>query len=99
MDWNHTQLITKIDNSRRSFNYTLSFLTILIKLRYLNKGGKIGQHALKGNVVSFAQDLESAIKLLDILSLESLSDIVVVHFVGSSHPPIESIKMCKLLYV
>jgi hypothetical protein len=34
----------------------------------------IGQHALKGNVVSFPQDPKSAVKLLDILpsSLESL---------------------------
>jgi len=43
--------------------------TILIKLRYSNKGGKTSQHALKGNVVSSSQDLESAIKLLDISPL------------------------------
>jgi hypothetical protein len=63
---------------------------MLIKLRYSNKEGKTSQHALKGNVVSFSQDPESVIKLLDILplSLESLFDIVVVHFIGSSHPPI-----------
>jgi hypothetical protein len=75
--------------------------TILIKLRFSNKGRKIGQHALKGNVVNFSQDPESVIKLLDILplSLESLSNIVIVHFVGSTYPPIESVKMCKLLYV
>jgi hypothetical protein len=75
--------------------------TILIKLRYSNKGGKTSQHALKGNVISFSQNPESAIKLLDILllSLESLFDIVVVHFIGSSHPPIKFVKMCKFLYI
>ncbi len=38
--------------------------TTLFKLRYINKGGIIVQHALKGNVVSFAQDLEHAIEIL-----------------------------------
>ncbi len=49
------------------------------------------QHVSKGNVVSFAQDFESAIKLLDTLplSLESLFNIILKHFVGSSHPFIE----------
>jgi hypothetical protein len=62
--------------------------TILVKLRYTNKGSTIGQHALKENVVSFAQNLENGIKLLDTLplSLESLSDTIVIHFVGSSYP-------------
>jgi len=65
--------------------------TILVKLRYINKGSTTCQHVLKGNIVSFAQDLESAIKLLDTLplSLESLSIIITIHFVGSSHPSIE----------
>jgi hypothetical protein len=31
--------------------------------------------------------------------LESLNDTIVVHFVESSHPPIELVKSCKLLYV
>jgi len=75
--------------------------TILVKLRYTNKGNTTCQHALKGNIVSFAQNLESAIKLLNTLplSLESLNDTIVVHFVKSSHPPIELVKSCKLLYV
>jgi hypothetical protein len=74
--------------------------TILVKLRYTNKWSTIGQHALKINVVSFAQDFESAVKLLDTLpsSLKSLSDTIVVHFVGSSHPLVELVKSCKLLY-
>jgi hypothetical protein len=37
--------------------------TILIKLRYTNKGRTISQHALKGNIVKFAQNPKSAIKL------------------------------------
>jgi hypothetical protein len=75
--------------------------TILVKLRYINEGSTTCQHAFKRNVVSFAQDLESAIKLLDTLpsSLESLSDTIVLHFVGSSHPFVELVKSCKLLYV
>jgi hypothetical protein len=75
--------------------------TILVKLRYTNKGSTTNQHAFKKNVVSFAQNLESAIKLLDALplSLKSLSNIIVVHFVGSSHPLIELVQSCKFLYV
>jgi hypothetical protein len=76
--------------------------TTLIKLRFSNKGGKIDQHALKGNAINFSQDPKSVVKILDILrllSLESLFDIVVIHFIGSTHPPIKSVKMCKLLYV
>jgi len=76
------------------------YWTILIKLRYSNKGGNIRQHALKGNVVNFSQDLENVAKILDILplSLVSLSNMQI-HFVGNTHPPIELVKMCKLLYV
>ncbi len=68
--------------------------TILVKLRYTNKGSTTCQHALKRNVVSFAQDPESAIKLLNTLpsSLKSLSDTIVVHFVGSSHSLVELVK-------
>jgi len=75
--------------------------TILIKLRYTNKGRTTSQHALKGNIVNFAQNLESAIELLNTLpsSLETLTNIIAVHFVGSSHPPIKLVKSCKLLYV
>jgi len=73
---------------------------ILVKLRYTNKGSTT-QHTLKGNVVSFAKDPESAIKLLDTLplSLKSLFDIIAVHIVESSHPLIELVQSCKLLYV
>jgi hypothetical protein len=62
--------------------------TILVKLKYTNKWNTTSQHALKGNVVNFAQDLESAIKLQDTLpsSLGSLSNTITIHFVGSSHP-------------
>jgi hypothetical protein len=40
-------------------------------------------------------------KFLNILSssLESLNETIIVHFVESSHPPIELVKSCKLLYV
>jgi hypothetical protein len=34
--------------------------TIMVKLRYNNRRNTTGQHELKGNIVSFAQDLESA---------------------------------------
>jgi hypothetical protein len=90
MDWNHTQLITKIDNNRGSFNCTLLLPNRINQIKIFKQRGKKCQHALKGNVVNFPQDPKSVVKLLDILplSLESLSDIVVVHFVGSPHPPI-----------
>jgi hypothetical protein len=102
MDWHHVQNITKIDNGRRNLDNILSLLcTILVKLRYANKGSTIGQHAFKRNVVNFAQDFKSAVKLLNTLpsSLKSLSDIIIVHFVGSSHPLVELVKSCKLLYI
>jgi hypothetical protein len=75
--------------------------TILFKLIYTNKGGIIGQHALKSNVVIFAQDLECAIEILNELplSLESLFDFIAVHFVGNTHLSMEIIKNCKFLYV
>jgi hypothetical protein len=75
--------------------------TILVKLRYTNKGSTIGQHAPKGNIVNFAQDLKSAIKFLNILpsSFKSLNDTIIMHFVESSHLPIELVKSYKLLYV
>jgi hypothetical protein len=75
--------------------------TILIKLKYTNKGRTISQHPLKGKKISFAQNLESAIKLLSTLpsSLKTLINTIAVHFVGSSHPLIDLIKSCKLLYV
>jgi hypothetical protein len=74
--------------------------TILIKLRYSNKGAKTCQHEIKWNVVSFPQDPKNVVKFLNILplSLESLSDIDAIHFVSNTHPPIEFVKMCKLLY-
>ncbi len=73
-----------------------------LELRYTNKGGTINQHAFKGNLINFAQNyLESAIKLLNTSpsSLESLIDTIAIHFFGSSHPPIELVKKCRLLYV
>jgi hypothetical protein len=91
MDWCHTQNITKIDNDRNKTLITCYRChNILVKLKYTNKTSTTSQHALTGNVVSFAQDLKSAIKLLDTLplSLESLSNTIAIHFVGSSHPPI-----------
>jgi hypothetical protein len=42
---------------------------ILFELRYTNKGGMIGQHALKGNVISFAKKIKHAIELLNELPL------------------------------
>ncbi len=75
--------------------------TTLVKLRYTNKRSTTSQHALKGNVVNFAQDPQRAIKLLDTLppSLKSLSDIIAIYFVGSPHPLVELVKSCQLLYV
>ncbi len=74
-----------------------------VKSRYTNKGGTTCQHAIKDNIINFAQNLENAIKVLDTLqsSLEScwLILLQLVHFVGSSHPPIWLIKNCKLSYV
>ncbi len=58
--------------------------TILIKLRFSNKGGKIDQHGLKGNVISFSQDPKSVVKLLDILPLIVIG-IIVWHCCNSFH--------------
>jgi hypothetical protein len=60
--------------------------TILVKVRYINKGGITCQHALKRNIISFVQNPKNAIKLLDRLlsSLKSLINTIVIHFVGSS---------------
>ncbi len=54
----------------------------------------IGQHALLNNVVSFAQDLEHAIEILNELplSLKSLFDFLAIHFVSNTHPPITRTK-------
>jgi hypothetical protein len=56
-----------------------------------------GQNALKSNMVSFAQDHEHAIELLNELplSLESISNFFIIHFVGNTHPPMEIIKTCN----
>jgi hypothetical protein len=61
------------------------YCTILVKLRYTNKGSTTCQHAFKGNVVSFAQDPKNVIKVLNTLSLslEPLSNIIVIQFVWS----------------
>jgi hypothetical protein len=74
---------------------------ILAKLRYNNRGNTTWQHTLKRNIISFARDPKSAMKLLNTLlsSLESLNDTIAMHFVESSHPPIELVNSCKLLYV
>jgi len=70
MDWHHIQNITKFDDGRRSIDSMLSFLYHIGQIEiYTNKGSTTCQHAFKGNVVSFAQDLESVIKLLDTLPL------------------------------
>jgi len=73
--------------------------TILFKLRYTNKGSITGQHTLKGKVISFVKNSKHATELLGEfpLSLESLSNFVIVHFVGSTHPKV--VKSCKFLYV
>ena len=73
---------------------------VLIKLRY-SSNIIMGQSALKGNIISFSQNPEEAIKLIKKLpiSLETLSDAVAVHFVGTKHPPSNIIKSYKLLYV
>jgi hypothetical protein len=55
--------------------------TILVKLRYINKGNTIGQHAFKGNVVSFAQDPKSAVKLLDTLPLSLEYYLILLHYI------------------
>ncbi len=72
--------------------------TILVKFKYTNKEGPTCQHAFKENIVSSTQNFKSAIKLLNTLSssLKSLINIIAIHFVGSSHPPIELVKNCKL---
>jgi hypothetical protein len=74
---------------------------ISTKLKDTNKGGTTCQHPFKGNIVRFEQNLDSVIKVLNTLSssLEMLINIIVIHFVGSSHPPIKLIKNCELLYV
>ncbi len=59
---------------------------ILVKLKYTNKGGITCQDALKGNIINFVQNLESAIKLQNRLpsSLKSLTNTIVIHFARSS---------------
>jgi hypothetical protein len=42
---------------------------ILFELRYTDKGGMIGQHALKGNVISFVENFKHVIELLNELPL------------------------------
>jgi hypothetical protein len=69
MDWCSTNNVTKIYNGKRNFNSTNHCRTILFKLRSINKGGMMGQNALKGNMVSFAQDHEHAVELLNELPL------------------------------
>jgi hypothetical protein len=56
---------------------------------------------LKINVVSFAQNPRLALKLINKLpvTLDTLFDIVAVHFVGDKHPSPNIIKSYKLLYV
>jgi hypothetical protein len=90
MDWTST-VLQKITMVEETLIARYHCHTILVKLRYTNKGSTIGQHA-----PNFAQDLESAIKFLNILpsSLKSLNDTV-----ESSHLPIELVKSYKLLYV
>ena len=58
--------------------------TILIKLQY-SSDIITGQSALKGNIIYFSQNPEEAIKLIKTspISLKTLSDVVVVHFVGT----------------
>jgi hypothetical protein len=58
--------------------------TVLIKLRFSNEGGKINQHALKRNVISFSQDPKSVVKNLNILPLIVIG-IIVGHCCNSFH--------------
>jgi hypothetical protein len=54
------------------------YCTILIKSRYTNKGGTIGQHAIKGITLSFAQNLEcnKKFKHIIIIIIVMLIDII-----------------------
>jgi hypothetical protein len=98
--WITPKILPKLTMGKKTLITRYHCHTMLVKLRYTNKGSTTCQHALKGNVVYFAQDL-SAVKLLYTLpsSLESLSNTIVAHILGNSHPPIKLIKNCKLLYV
>lgn len=51
--------------------------------------------------MSFAQDKINAHKLITTIppSMYTLSDSIAVQFVGATHPPINVIKACDLLYV
>ncbi|HYP43548.1 MAG TPA: DUF6570 domain-containing protein, partial [Candidatus Nitrosocosmicus sp.] len=73
---------------------------LLIKLRYSNNSFP-SQRALKGNIVSFAQNPETTLQLINTLpiSLDALCDLVAVHFIGDKHRPVNIITSCKLLYV
>jgi hypothetical protein len=56
---------------------------------------------LKGNVVSFAQNPKLVVKLINTLAItiDTLSNVMAVHFVGDKHPSSNIIKSYKLLYV
>jgi hypothetical protein len=56
---------------------------------------------LKGNILSFPQNREEAIKLIKTLpiTLETLFVLVAIHFGRTKLPPSNIIKSCKLLYV
>lgn len=93
------KLLPKLTTVEQSLISKYRCRAILIKLRYI-KGGN-GQYALKGNLVSFPQDPITANKLITMIppSLDSLSESIAIHFVGATHPPIDIIKACDLLYV
>jgi hypothetical protein len=73
---------------------------VLIKLWYSNNI-ITRQSALKGNVVSFAQNPKLVVKLINTLAItiDTLSNVMAVHFVGDKHPSSNIIKSYKLLYV
>jgi hypothetical protein len=59
-----SKILLKLTMVKETLITHYRYCTILVNLSYTNKGSTIGQHALKRNVVSFAQDFESAVKLL-----------------------------------
>jgi len=56
VDWRHTQILSKLTMVEKTLITHYCHHTILVKLRYTNKGSTTSQHTLKGNIVSFTQD-------------------------------------------
>ncbi len=55
----------------------------------------------KGNLISFAQDHNQTIDVINIvpISILSISNLIVIHFVGKSHSPLDVTQNCNLINI